>query len=149
MSDGRSAAATPDAQLLLAIDFGLRRVGIATANLRTRTASPLSTLQTGKTFPWQALDRLMAEWQPGRLIVGMPADPNSAVGRGVRAFIEELGARYQLPVDCVDESLTSRSAQSGLRDGRRAGYLRRRIGRDRIDRLAACLIAEQWMNSHQ
>jgi putative holliday junction resolvase len=149
MHEGPAVAHQSDAdsELLLAFDFGLRRVGIATANLRTRTASPLSTLTVGRTFPWSTVDRLVEEWRPSRLIVGMPADPESQIARSVRAFITALGSRYQLPVASVDESLTSRAAESGLREGRRSGYLRRRAGRGRVDRLAACLIAEQWMNS--
>ncbi len=138
-----------DSGLLLAFDFGLRRVGIATANLRTRTANPLSTLSVGRTFPWAAVDKLVQEWRPAHLVVGMPADADSQVARGARAFIAALGERYQLPVASVDESLTSRAAESGLREGRRSGYLRRRMGRERVDRLAACLIAEQWMNACQ
>lgn len=151
MHDGPAAVRDPDSnpEILLAFDFGLRRVGIATANLRTRTASPLSTLTVGRTFPWPTVDRLVQEWRPTRLIVGMPADTESQVARSIRAFITALGTRYQLPVASVDESLTSRAAESGLREGRRSGFLRRRVGRDRVDRLAACLIAEQWMNTRQ
>jgi putative Holliday junction resolvase len=135
-------------EVLLAIDFGLRRIGIATGNLLTRTASPLETLTRQQDIPWAELDRLVADWRPAQLIVGLPPDPDK---RGVRAdvdaFVAAVQRRYDLPVDTVDEALTSRAAQSAVRDGRRSGFLRRRVDKGRLDRLAACLIAEQWMNS--
>lgn len=134
-------------EVLLAIDFGLRRIGIATGNLLTRTASPLGTLTRQRDIPWDELDRLVADWQPAQLIVGLPPDPHK---RGIRAevdaFVAAVQRRYDLPVDTVDETLTSRAAQAAVRDGRRSGFLRRRVDKGRLDRLAACLIAEQWMN---
>jgi RNase H-fold protein (predicted Holliday junction resolvase) len=57
-----------------------------------------------------------------------------------------MGSRYALPVATVDETLTSVEAETTLAANRRSGYLRRRVGKGRVDRAAACLIAEQWMN---
>jgi RNase H-fold protein (predicted Holliday junction resolvase) len=51
-----------------------------------------------------------------------------------------------LPVATVDETLSSAAAESELAEKRRSGYLRRRVGKGGVDRVAACLIAEQWMN---
>jgi putative Holliday junction resolvase len=140
--------ALPDEhKVLLAFDFGLRRLGIATANLTTRTASPLTTLGVGADLPWAEIDRLMTEWAPAQLVVGVPeGDGAAAIARRARQFAARLAERYALPVATVDETLTSIEAEAALAAGRRSGYLRRRIGRGRIDRLAACLIAEQWMN---
>ncbi len=136
-----------DRDILLAFDFGLRRIGVATANLKTRTASPLTTLAVDHDVPWMELDRVVEDWQPGRFIVGLPGGEGATdVVRRVRAFVAGLASRYDLPVDTVDESLTSTAARSELSAGRRSGFLRRRIGRGKTDRVAACLIAEQWMN---
>jgi putative holliday junction resolvase len=146
-SDVPIAQRRPDPDIVVAFDFGLRRIGVATANLRTRTATPLTTLNARGLAPWLELDRLLLDWQPAQLVVGMPPDQDSNVGRAARAFTAQLTERYALPVARVDESLTSSSVWSALRDARRSGYLRRRIGRDRVDRHAACLIAEQWMSS--
>ena len=133
--------------VLLAFDFGFRRIGIATANLRTRTASPLVTLRVGKEFPWQALDQTIDEWHPGQLVVGLP-DPETArdVAERIQVFIGELQTRYNLPVSAVDESYTSRAAHSDLTEARRSGRLTARVRKEQIDSHAACLIAEQWMS---
>ena len=136
-----------DRDILVAFDFGLRRIGIATANRQTRTASPLTTLRVDSEPPWRELDRVIDDWRPAQLVVGVPeGDGVEAVARRARAFAADLAERYGLPVATVDETLTSAAAQSELADKRRSGYLRRRVGKGSIDRVAACLIAEQWMS---
>ncbi|MEO8465839.1 MAG: Holliday junction resolvase RuvX [Gammaproteobacteria bacterium] len=136
-------------RILLAFDFGMRRIGVATANFATRTASPLTTLRVDGDPPWVELDRIVADWQPTQLIVGVPeGEGAAAIARRARRFAAAIGSRYALPVGTVDETLTSVEAEATLAANRRSGYLRRRVGRGRVDRAAACLIAEQWMNEH-
>ena len=115
--------------IVVAFDFGFRRIGIATANQETRTASPLTTLRSDR-------------------VVGVPEGDGlrRAVARRAREFAAALAKRYELPVATVDETLTSVAASTELAEKRRSGYLRRRTGKGSIDRLAACLIAEQWLN---
>jgi len=149
VSTGRveRVAQSSERHVVLAFDFGLRRLGIATANLATRTASPLTTLKVRDSIPWPDIDRVIEEWRPGQLVVGLPeGDGAASVARAVRAFVAQLGERYHLPVATVDETLTSVAAQSELTNARRSGYLRRRVQRDSTDRVAACLIAEQWLS---
>jgi putative Holliday junction resolvase len=136
-----------DGNILLAFDFGLRRLGVATANRQTRTASPLTTLAVDGDPPWTDIDRLVEDWRPAQFVVGVPeGEGAAAIARQARSFAAALAERYSLPAATVDETLTSVAAHAELAEGRRSGYLRRRVGRGRVDRLAACLIAEQWMN---
>jgi putative Holliday junction resolvase len=134
-------------QLILAFDFGLKRIGIATANLLTQTASPLTTLEVHGGLPWREIDRVIADWRPEQLVVGAPgsAAGTASIDTEARAFADELRRRHGLTVCMVDETLTSWAAAEKLRQDRRTGLLGRRIGRGRLDRHAACLIAEQWM----
>jgi putative Holliday junction resolvase len=133
--------------ILLAFDFGFRRIGIATANRQTRTSSPLTTVRVENDLPWRELDRILDDWRPAQLVVGVPeGEGTEAVARRARAFAAALAERYGVPVATVDETLTSAAAASELAEKRRSGYLRRRVGKGGIDRLAACLIAEQWMS---
>lgn len=136
--------------ILLAFDFGLRRLGLATANRQTRTASPLTTLHVDRDLPWNEIDRILDDWQPAQLVVGVPeGDGAAAIARRARAFAAALAERYALPVATVDETLTSVAAQAELAEGRKLGVYRRRSTRGGVDRLAACLIAEQWMSEQQ
>ncbi|HUQ51992.1 MAG TPA: Holliday junction resolvase RuvX [Gammaproteobacteria bacterium] len=139
-------ARASDHHLLVAFDFGLRRIGIATANRETGTASPLTTLRVERDLPWVEIDRVIEDWQPAQLVVGVPeGEGAAAIARRARAFAAGLAERYGLPVATVDETLTSVAAETELAEKRRSGYLRRRIGKGSVDRVAACLIAEQWM----
>jgi putative Holliday junction resolvase len=132
---------------VVAFDYGLRRIGLATANLETRTASPLTTLRVEGTLPWTEIDRIIDDWRPGQIVIGVPeGDGANTVARQARAFAAELARRYGLPVATVDETLTSVAAHAELAEKRRSGYLRRRVGKGSVDRVAACLIAEQWMS---
>jgi len=140
-------ARSSDRHLLVAFDFGLRRIGIATANRETRTASPLTTLRADREPPWNEIDRVIEDWRPAQLVVGVPeGEGAAAIAKRARAFAATLAERYGLPVGTVDETLTSVAAQSDLAEQRRSGYLRRRARKGSVDKLAACLIAEQWMN---
>ena len=53
----------------LAFDYGEKRIGTAVGDDLTRTARPLPTLPTGD---WTAITRLIADWRPAALIVGLP-----------------------------------------------------------------------------
>ncbi|MEE8237259.1 MAG: Holliday junction resolvase RuvX [Gammaproteobacteria bacterium] len=136
---------SPD--VLLAFDFGFRRIGVASGNLQTRTASPLTTLTVSGELPWAELDRAIDDWRPGQLVVGLPS-PELArdVAERAEEFMAALRQRYDLPVAAVDESFTSRAARSELKDARSSGLLRTRVRKGRVDSHAACLIAEQWMS---
>lgn len=133
-------------EILLAFDFGLKRIGIASENFLTRTASPVTTLSVRSKMPWRNLDQLVDQWRPKLLVVGLRPGAEEPITRQVSAFVAALRSRYGLDVVTVDETLTSHAAQSALRGARRSGYLRRRVGKGRVDRHAACLIAEQWLN---
>jgi putative holliday junction resolvase len=140
-------ARASERHILLAFDFGFRRIGIATANRETRTSSPLTTLRVEREPPWRDLDRILDDWRPAQLVVGVPEGHGTeGVAKRARAFASALAERYALPVATVDETLTSAAAASELAEKRRSGYLRRRVGKGGVDRVAACLIAEQWMS---
>jgi putative Holliday junction resolvase len=139
-----------DRHLLVAFDFGLRRIGIATANRETRTASPLTTLRVDRDPPWADIDRVIADWRPAQLVVGVPeGEGATTIAQRARSFAAALAERYDLPVATVDETLTSVAAEAELAEKRRSGYLRRRVGKGGVDRVAACLIAEQWLRTQQ
>jgi putative Holliday junction resolvase len=134
-------------RLLLAFDFGLKRIGVATANRLTQTASPLMTLAADNGPPWADIGSLIAEWQPDLVVVGEPGpDADDALRKALDAFVAALAARYSIPIEAVDERYTSAAAESALRAERRKGIYNRRLSRGQVDQRAACLIAEQWMS---
>jgi len=134
-------------RLLLAFDYGLKRIGVATGNGLTRTASPLTTLTADNEPPWTEIDVLIAEWKPDLIVVGNPGDgADPTLQAALKTFVETLKDRHAIEIEEVDESFTSTAAKETLRAGRRKGIYNRRLTRGQIDQHAACLIAEQWMN---
>lgn len=143
---GRQSTQRPPA-LILAFDFGLRRIGIASGNLLTRTASPLTTLECRGELPWGEIDKLLAEWRPDRVVVGQPgASANPDLQAALEEFCAALVERSGIRLERTDESHTSTAAEESLRAGRAKGIYNRRLNKKQIDAAAACLIAEQWMN---
>ncbi len=133
--------------VVIAFDVGLRRIGIASGNLLTRTASPLTSVQGADGIDWPRIDALIAEWAPRQIVVGRPqAETETKIVGAINLFVQELSKRYKLPVATVDEALTSAAARSALAEQRRTGQASRRLRKGDIDMYAACLIAEQWMD---
>ncbi len=143
--------ATPE--LVLGLDFGLRRIGLAIGDSLTRTARPLAALSVSghngpDTADWQRLGTLIKQHAPNRLVVGCPYNVDGtehALTGKARRFAQELGERYALPVELVDERYSSLEAEAALRERRGAGQ-RGRIDRGSIDSAAAAIILERWFS---
>lgn len=122
---------------------------MAFGNCITQTATALKTIEArNEQSAREEVQTLIDEWQPDALIIGLPYNldgTESPMTEKAREFGSGLGARYDLPVDWVDERFTSAEASTMLRDQRRTGEKRRRIRSGEIDALAARLIAETWL----
>jgi putative Holliday junction resolvase len=142
----RPSAATP--QLVLAFDFGRRRIGVACGDTLSRTASPLTGIANTAAGPrWETVDALIRDWQPALLVVGLPYNTDgseSVMGETVRTFSDELGKRYALPVRLIDERYSSLEAETRLKAERESGLRKRRVAKSDIDAAAACVILERW-----
>ena len=131
----RSALAVAAQPLsFLAFDFGVRRVGVASGNSLTRTATPLTTIAAEGAARMAAIDALITEWRPAALVVGVPFHPDGAAHvntERARRFARQLKARFGLPVHEVDERYTTTAARSD--------------GAPDLDAAAAALILEQFL----
>ena len=135
-------------EVILAFDYGSRRIGVAVGQTTTGTANPAGTIAVAGDPDWPAVERAVREWTPARLLVGLPynMDGSETVLTGsCRAFGNELARRCGLPVEFVDERLTSAAATAELREARRSGARTRRVRREDIDANAARLILETWL----
>lgn len=134
-------------ETILAFDFGLRRIGIAVGQSVTASASPLGVVANSADGPdFAAISKIVHEWRPARLIVGLPMHADGTPGEmqaHVEDFVREL-QRYQLTIDTVDERYTSREAEAVLKKARASGS-RGRISREMIDSAAAVFIAERFL----
>jgi putative holliday junction resolvase len=137
-------------QIILAFDYGTRRIGIASGDTLTRTARALTTLQCSPDIPWNQIDRLIQEYRPAQFVVGLPYnmdDTPTLLTEASRTFANELQSRYVLPVALVDERLSSREASEQIRDARALGLKRKRATREDVDMIAAKILLEQWLQN--
>jgi putative pre-16S rRNA nuclease len=133
---------------VLAFDFGLKRIGIASGDTLTRTAAPRPAAHQGKSGPdWQAIAREVHALAPGLLVVGAPYNADGSEGTltgAARRFAAELERRFALPVHLVDERFSSLEASAALKERRASGARRRRIARADLDSAAAAVILGRW-----
>ena len=105
---------------LLAFDFGMKRIGVAVGNTISSSTQPLVTLhgeQNEQRFA--AIAKLIEEWQPAALVVGLPCNDDGSpheMTRLCRRFATRLKGRFNLPTILVDERYTSASASSHLNE---------------------------------
>ncbi|WP_455385925.1 Holliday junction resolvase RuvX [Acidihalobacter prosperus] len=138
----------PEGGTALCFDYGTRRTGVAVGQRLTGTARPLTTLDMPRGAPdWNAIDVLLREWRPSQLVVGRPTRMDGTpvpLTEAAEDFARELGERFQLPVAMIDERLSSRAAETLLREQRVEGR-RGRIDKADVDRYAAALLLEDWL----
>jgi putative holliday junction resolvase len=142
-----------EARVVLAFDFGHRRIGVACGDTVSRSAAPLGAVAAGPGGPrWEAIDALLREWQPALIVVGLPYNvdgSDSAMTRAARGFAAELEGRYGLQVVPVDERYSSRDAEARLKSARESGLRRRRVAKTDVDAAAACVILERWFTEQR
>ena len=133
-------------ETVLAIDYGLRNMGIAIGNTLSGTAQPLAIINARDGVPdWDALAKLFEEWQPHRVIVGHPLNMNgseSDISQRVMKFARQIEGRCQRSVTLVDERLSSREAKAAaLASGHDGNF-----AANPIDDEAAAIILTTWLN---
>jgi putative holliday junction resolvase len=133
-SPATTASALPSVRSFLAFDFGARRVGVASGNTLTRTATPLRTVAAEGVARFEAIARLIAQWQPQALVVGVPLHPDGASHENTlraQRFGRQLRGRFGLPVHEVDERYSTVEARAqGAAD---------------LDAASAAVILEQFL----
>lgn len=132
---------------ILGFDFGMKRIGIAVGQLITATASPLTIIAAHQGVPdWNALDKIIKEWQPNALVVGIPLNMDGTtqpISKSALHFAQQLEQHYHLPIYTADERLTTREAREQIFSS--GGY--RALHKKRVDSTAAQIILQAWLSS--
>jgi putative holliday junction resolvase len=106
--------------MILGVDPGERRVGIAIADAETRWARPLEVIDARVVDPIDRIVALVREHAVDRIVIGRPVSLSGEEGVAVeaqRSFVERLSAVLKVPVEEYDERLTTVIAERALRDG--------------------------------
>jgi putative Holliday junction resolvase len=129
---------------LLAFDYGLRHIGVAVGQRLISSANPLLVIKARDGVPdWQSVERVIREWQPDLLLVGLPLHMDGAdspMSERARKFARQLEGRFNKRVDMVDERLSSFAAKQNRRE--HAGDLD--FGSNTVDAEAAVIILQDW-----
>lgn len=137
------------AATVLGFDYGQRYIGIAVGQTLTGSCRALKSIivPAGGELPWKEIESLCKEWQPDRVIVGLPCHLDGTEGtlaKSARLFAGELGRRTQCPVTLWNEALSTEAARAALAEERRRNKTRRG-GRSRLNAEAARTILEGWL----
>ena len=130
---------------ILGIDYGDARVGVAVSDPLGLTAQGVGTIKnTGKKFLMSELEKILAQYNPERVVIGMPKNMDGTQGFRAEAtykFAEDLKEIYKGNIDFFDERLTTVGASVFLNETNTRGKKRKKV----IDTVSACLILEGYM----
>lgn len=123
-------------QTFLALDYGLKRTGVAVGNRLLRTATPQGTIAAEGDARFARIAERIHDWQPDALVIGVPTHPDGAEHENTlraRKFGRQLRGRFGLPVYEVDERYSTTEAHAqGAKDA---------------DAAAAAIILEQFLRN--
>jgi putative Holliday junction resolvase len=132
---------------VIAIDFGLKYVGIAASSQLIPKPFGITTLkaQSGKLKDWPKLEEILVEYKPHTILVGLPLNMDgseSEMSERAKEFGESLSSRTSIPVEFVDERLSSwevkKMDQENSRNKQKKTF--------KIHEASACLIAQTWVS---
>jgi putative pre-16S rRNA nuclease len=140
----------PNAGRVLAVDWGEVRIGLALSDESQIIASPLETLtrRRGKRFPMPRFLELIAAHAPVGLVVGLPLTPDGGerpATAAARELATLLAGRTGLPVELVDERVTTARAHAAIRE--QGGSTRGR--REDVDALAAAILLQHFLETRR
>lgn len=135
-------------QTLLGFDFGTKSIGVAVGQQLTGTARPLVALKAQEGTPdWNLIARLLEEWQPDFVVVGLPLNMDGTeqpLTARARKFANRLHGRFGIQVELQDERLSTVEARAALFE--RGGY--RALNKGQVDSQSAVIILQDWFDNH-
>lgn len=124
-------------QILLAFDFGMKKIGVAVGQSITHTATPLTEIPAQDGIPsWDMILTLLQTWKANAIVVGLPYNMDGSdqeITHAAKKFGNRLHDRFRKPVYFIDERLTTVEAKAQLGHSSKV-----------VDRYAAKLILEAW-----
>ena len=132
---------------IVAIDYGLKRTGIAVTDNLQMIASPLETVET--SILREYLSNYLQQEQVEKIIIGMPYRADGSLppfAEKIKDFAQWLEKTYpQIQVEFIDERYTSKRAQQALIQ---AGVKKKkRSQKGALDRMAAAIMLQEYLGN--
>ena len=138
----------PIPKIVMAFDFGTKRIGVAIGQTITQSARPLETIQAKEGIPdWRIIEKLIKKLLPDALVIGIPLNMDGTdqpISQKARLFAASLHEKFKLPVHEMDERLTTKDARERLFSA--GGYKALQDGQ--VDQVAAQLILQNWFDEN-
>ena len=133
---------TDPIRTVVGFDYGTHWIGVAVGQTLTGQARPLEAVRNGD---WDAIARLLDDWRPEQLVVGLPLNMEGEaqqMSQRAERFARQLEGRFGIAASMADERLTTREAWlTAIDSGERRS-------KQQIDSLCAALITESWLREH-
>ena len=134
----------------LGVDPGTKRIGLAVSDLTGTIASPLLVLQRSKSpsHDLSEIARIARTEEAEVIVVGLPINMDGSLGpaaQAATAFAERLATVAGVPVELHDERRTTVTADQAMREGGLDGRARRQ----RVDKVAAAVMLQSWLDSRR
>ena len=128
----------------LSFDFGTKSIGVAIGQQITGTARPLNAIKALDGTPdWNVIERLLKEWQPDAVIIGLPLNMDGSeqpLTARARKFANKIHGRFGITVTLHDERLSTVEARAGLFE--HGGF--RALNKGSVDSASAVIILESY-----
>ncbi len=134
-------------ETVIGFDYGTSWIGIAVGQTLTAQARPLRAIKSFRQSPdWETISRLLDEWKPQKLIVGLPTSEHPEtryMTDKASRFSRQLHGRFGIEAELIDERLTTREAyRIAIESGQRKS-------KQEIDSISAVLITETWLREYR
>lgn len=134
---------------LLAFDFGTKSIGVAIGQEITGTARALTSFKAQEGIPdWQKVEKLLSEWQPDLVVVGLPLNMDGTeqpLTARARKFANRLHGRFGIAIELHDERLSTVEARADLFE--RGGF--KALDKGSVDAASAVIILESWFEAQR
>ena len=131
-------------QIIIGIDFGTKRIGLAIGQTLSHTAQVLPPIPAVNNLPEPAaLKKVLEQWQPNLAVIGKPSTASKGFTKKLNRLARYLQEEHQLPHCFIDESLTTEQANFELHANQTKAHKKQ----EQRDSIAARLIIETYFSS--
>ncbi|MDE8752967.1 Holliday junction resolvase RuvX [Pectobacterium polaris] len=138
-----------NSRTILAFDFGTKSIGVAIGQEITGTARALTSFKAQEGIPdWQKVEKLLSEWQPDLVVVGLPLNMDGTeqpLTARARKFANRLHGRFGIAIELHDERLSTVEARADLFE--RGGF--KALDKGSVDAASAVIILESWFDAQR
>ncbi len=137
---------------IMGLDFGAKTVGVTISDPLLITAQGIEIIRRERENKLRQtlarIEQLIVEYEVKEIVLGLPKNMNDTLGERAElslAFRDKLERRTGLPVKMWDERLTTVAAERAMME---AG-IRREERAEHVDKIAACLILQGYLDSRK